>query len=251
MRGRLGLVFLLCVGAAAVVQATAVVVFRTETRIVLAADSRMTTRDAHGKERMSTVCKVRPAGRWWTTLGGYMGSSEATSVHPLVVRVLAKTRTMAEVEQALRTEVFPRMREDLRKASTGPAFDLFQPGLLSQIIVAGTNPNDPTLRAGLFWTTLVRRSPFELSTYWNECPSPRCGDGNLFVGASNDGPVRTLIKRPRPAWVERADTDAARRLITMQIATPHSQAGPPIDIVEITSTGARWVQPDPASLCGK
>jgi hypothetical protein len=95
----------------------------------------------------------------------------------------------------------------------------------------------------------VRTSPLELSAVWVTCPGPRCGDGTLFLGAGVDGPVRTLLKSPRPAWVERADTAAAGRIITEQIAATPRQVAPPVDVLEITSGGARWVQRDPLSRC--
>ena len=69
--------------------------------------------------------------------------------------------------------------------------------------------------------------------------------------AGLDGPLRELLKRPRPAWVEAATAEAAGRLIAMQVAHPGSEAGGPIDILEIDASGAQWVGRDAKSLCAR
>jgi hypothetical protein len=49
--------------------------------------------------------------------------------------------------------------------------------------------------------------------------------------------------------VEWANAAAARRIIAAQIAvTPH-EVSRPIDVLQITAAGARWIERDPGSLC--
>jgi hypothetical protein len=83
------------------------------------------------------------------------------------------------------------------------------------------------------------------------CPGALCDSpGRVLHGASVGGIIPDLlVKQPRPAWVERADAAAARRLIQMQIQRTPDMVKPPIDVLEITASGARWVDRSAMSTC--
>lgn len=237
------------------IAASAVVVFRSPARLVFAADSRR--QDQTG--RVDSVCKIRPAGRWWFTVGGFTTSADpAVDVMTLTARALAPAVTLTSARDALVAQVYPKVHAALSRARSRPGFaKLFEEGApVMEIVVGGTEPDAPTVVvAAIFDVTLKTVEPLALPARWLTCPGLWCPDGRLFHGASvatatTAGPVVERITPPRVSWVERGDAAAALRIIREQIAaTPRDVRGP-VDVLEVTAGGARWVERERGSLCG-
>jgi hypothetical protein len=229
----------------ATVQASAIIAFRTPTTVVLAADSLQSVTGDHDTPRL--VCKIHPSGRWWLLFGGFFSTEAPLPVFDVMSATRAAVRTahtLADVQTALTTDVAPGIRKALTDARGLPHFPtMFPPGSGSLIVVAGSDATDPTtLQVGVF--TLLVGEPFQLTERWRTCPG-MCPDGHLALGASMAaGPVLTRAKSvPR-------DAPSARQLIHAQIdATPTKVRGP-IDVLEMSAAGARWVGRDPATRCG-
>jgi hypothetical protein len=116
------------------------------------------------------------------------------------------------------------------------------------IYVAGMS--EGVLTVGSFGADVEAISPLTLVTYGSTCPGPVCPDGRLFLGNSiTSKPAIALLRAPRPEWVERGDAATARRLIELQADATPQQVGRPVDALEITMGGARWVDRSPASTC--
>ncbi len=90
-----------------------------------------------------------------------------------------------------------------------------------------------------------------LSASWLTCPGAWCdADGSVSYAASVDGrAVTAMTASPRPAWLQRGDAAAARRLIRAQIAATPDLVHAPIDVLTITATGAQWSSWDRLSAC--
>ena len=52
-----------------------------------------------------------------------------------------------------------------------------------------------------------------------------------------------------PAWLERGDSAAARKLIDLQLAATPDTVAAPVDVLEVTAAGARWVGREHNSEC--
>lgn len=239
-----------CACTAAPLQATAVVAFRTPTRIILASDSLVQTFHGATIDRRLT-CKVTSAGRWWTSLSGYMGTP-TLDVQAQIAAALASTRTLDAARDALMTQVYPQVRAAFEQQRQTPAFrQMFTAGQLAQsIVVAGTNADDSTLRLAVFIVVLDSITPLALTPAFLQCPGHWCPTGEVEYGASiAAGPLMALLTSPLAPWVARRDATAARRIITSQIQAAPTEVAGPIDVLQITSAGAAWVDRDPASAC--
>ena len=242
------LIVLALLVASARLSASAIIVFRTPTAIVLAADSLRVGTD--GQTRL--VCKIHRSGRWWLVFGGFFSTTDP--IQPLDVieltnREIATASTLRDVRMALEARVAPPIIATLTAAKGLPNFStLFPPGAVSAIVVGGQNPGDRTLRLGVFRINLAA-NVFRLTNTWVECPGPSCGNGIVTYSASVPGPARAKMRGPLLWWVALRNGAAARRLIEEQITATPMQVSRPIDVLEITTKGPRWMQPDRESLC--
>lgn len=241
--------------ATATVKGTAVIAIRTPERIVLAADSAAGVYPSADGERRSVPsgCKIRRAGRWWLLAGGFTGHPDRDA-RPALAQAIAAAETLpaalAALQAAWRRELLP----DVQASQSLYRGRLYRDGLpISQVIVAGIDRG--VLSVGLYGAWLQRREPFEVADGTATCPGRLCDDNAApyLWGSSVDGPLVTLIGTPasaRPAWLQRADAAAARRLIELQIAATPDRVGAPIDVLEVDADGrATWVQHDRASSC--
>ena len=108
---------------------------------------------------------------------------------------------------------------------------------------------DTTMTVGVFVVSLKAADPFEVAAQAGTCPGRlRPTGGYYLVGEPGDAPPYPLLKT-LPPWFQRGDAAAARQFITEQIAFTPPLARPPIDVVEISAAGARWVERDARSVC--
>jgi hypothetical protein len=221
--------------------ATALVVFRQPGRIILAGDSVFTVADG----TTYRACKVRRAGRWWFVVGGFINHGRETDTYTLVSTAISGTDSVSAALTAI-GGLSRTFYDGLKAAQSSPRSDL----PMLEIIVGGNDHG--VLTVGAYNVELKRREPFELSATSGTCPGEWCADGRVFFSASVDADkpaIRLMSMKPRPAWLQRGDAVAARRLIELQIAATPQSVGPPIDVLEITSSGARWVGRETASQC--
>lgn len=236
--------------AAPGLHATAVIAFRTAERVILAADSRLTGLSVDGeRSKPGATCKiVSSGGRWWVLSGGLMAAG-GLDIPALYARAVATSGTMrealAELARAYRARVHPAF------ASAGPIVARnFDPGdTMIAVIVAGVERGTvPTV--GYFSVTLKSQTPFAVDELSATCPGRLCPlNGRFAWSASVDSTMTDLIRAdPPPAWLQKADTAAAYRLIQRQIEKTPDTVSAPISILELTTAGARWVT-DPGSAC--
>ncbi|MCX6543788.1 MAG: hypothetical protein NTV05_05170 [Acidobacteria bacterium] len=251
--------FVLCLVAALAVSAlapclsaTAIVVFRQPTHIILAGDSVLAGRDDGQTEtRFLRSCKVRPAGKWWFVIGGFSRrvGTHAIDVYEVVEQAIAPTATMLDALEAIRRNAGPVYASLKASQSAKPAAS----GLpLLTIVIGGLDRG--VLTVGAFSFELQRADPFEATATLGTCPGPGCdADGAVFYAASvgADMPaVKLMNQRPRPPWLQAGTAAAARRLILLQAAATPTRVGGPVDVLEIRADGgARWMWRDAASTC--
>jgi hypothetical protein len=226
---------------AVVVEATTIVALRQPTHIILAADSLVVSSD--DPTFSSRACKLRRAGQWWFLVGGQMefGDGEPDSF-TLASRAVEHTTTMKDALDALVSQEGPHLQR--RFAALAVRYPTAKPFL--HVIIGGVEHG--RLMLGLFLVDLKQREPFELRV---QRLATQPDDEPLYYTGSVDWDALStkLMKKPRPAWLQRGDAAAARQLIHMQSVDTPTKVGPPIDVLEITTAGARWVLRDPESKC--
>jgi hypothetical protein len=239
--------------ATAIVDGTAVVVFRPDgTRIILAGDSFASILD--GTDTVVQVrrrdCKIHAAGPWWFLTAGFNGDATLTDIGPGLARRLAPTTSMVDALQAVQAEYRTTIRPRLVDArATYAAKFTGTPLPVLNVLVAGLDRG--VLTVGYVGVNLVAIQPFELRATVATCPGAMCRDGRLLFGSSQGGPVIDLIvQRPRPSWLEAGDAASARKLIEMQIVATPERVGAPLDVLEIRGDGrARWIDREASSAC--
>jgi hypothetical protein len=220
------------------VQATTIVAFRSDERIILATDSAALGLDDRTFIAGTIDCKVQPSGQFWTLYGGFM-ASDGLDLREVIGQRIANAKTMTEALNAIEEEYRKRLRALL--ASKSRLFEHRRPGEpVMVVIVAGQG----TL--GMFRVTVKQQEPFDVVE-----ASETHATGVYYNVASHPSPViDQFLKSPLPSWFRRADATAARRFIEMQIRETPDKAKAPIDVLELTPDGrARWIDRDPSSAC--
>jgi hypothetical protein len=225
--------------------ATTIVALRTPERVILASDSLVIVTSSAGAETTAQLCKLRRAGPWAFVVGGFIGLADR-DVFSLVARAITPTRTIADAVRAIRDQVQAELHDPLKRAFHDPAFTGFT---MLTVIVGGMDGETPAV--GMYTAELQSRAPFTLTISGATCPGAWCPDGVVVTTFSiAEGPATQFIRaRPRPAWLDRGDAAAARRLIALQVADTPMKVGGPIDVVQIDRQGARWIGRETTSLC--
>lgn len=231
-------------------KATAIVAFRTPERVVLAGDSLVIHSAATGTSPRR-ACKITQADKWFLLLGG---AEQIAGTRRGDIDVVARLRNALSGAATMREAVavlghaWEGLRADAAMFVAAPAGrEVVEGGPLFQAVIGGVEAGVPTI--GFFGVTLTTRTPAVFAESAVVCPGS-CMDGHVFAGWSRtDGPVVTLIRAPRPLWLDVGGPAAARRLIEMQVKATPKFVGGPIDVLEITTIGARWIGRDPASSC--
>jgi len=214
--------------------ATTLVVFRTQGRIVLATDSAAVSLDGQERRHVTAPCKIAKSGRWWFINGGFF-QPDAVADRIAGATTIQAALTALDADQSLRDRIVAN-----RGLYTGR-----QPGSpLMTVVIA-----DSTLSVGVFMVSLKTAEPFEVVAESGTCPGALCPTGGYYlIGEPGDAPPNPMVKA-LPPWFQQANAAAARRFITEQIAFTPQLAKPPVDILELTAAGPRWVDRGPGSAC--
>jgi hypothetical protein len=230
------------------IHATAIVALRTHNRIVLAADSlAITYRPTEMTGAKQTTCKVYRAGRF-AFASGSMLSGGKVNIASAVARAIRNAATieaaLGEVAGVWTKQVLPVVQG----YSNDPTLlSRFHQGAVMSIIVATMDGAIPKL--GAFQTSLVSTSPVRFTTQRWSCPGSACPDGGFAVLGTSRGGAMNEVIRTKPAWLLSGSPGAARQIIDLEIIKTPGFVSAPVDVLEITASGARWVNRDPKSAC--
>lgn len=218
-------------------------------RIVFGADEATTAGDgtvAGGN------CKIRQSGRW-IVLNAGLSRVGAVDVFDAATDAVARTRTMDAALRAIESTYQQTIEPALARQAATPEFDVLFPkpdAPIIQLRVGGLDRG--ALTVGAFVVGLVSRRPFRTETRRATCPGDVCDpDGRLIdsAAAAAEPAVALVSRRPYPAWLDRADAVAARRLLRMQAAATPERVRAPFDVLEIRADGRatwRWRSACPA-----
>jgi hypothetical protein len=76
------------------------------------------------------------------------------------------------------------------------------------------------------------------------CPGIPCGNTGhpIIISTGQEDAIRSEINSlSRPGGLPANDAETARHLVEMEITARPDKVGPPISIVQINNSGARWI----------
>jgi len=214
---------------------TAIAIFLRPERIVFGSDSRVCSRDEDGGTWTGSAQKIRRAGRWNYLVGGYIAHPGATrDMFTIVDAAIRDATTIRAAMEAVYRDVSVMIVDAfaaLHRRGQVPMLQVFVGGVEGGRLVVGH------LEA-----KVTGHDPFRVSCgagVSTEGYGDANGEISFTATVADDGPALTLMQAPRPAWVQRGDIEAARRLLALQCAATPDLVAAPIHILEITATGSR------------
>jgi hypothetical protein len=224
--------------------ATAIVCIRTPDAIAIAADSLGTF--TGGETR--PVCKIQRAGRFFFAVEGLAedpgrGFSPRSEINrALATDSIQTVDSVARIVAAALQQDFGRelsalaaqAPDDLRRALASP------PGVLLVGVDAGT----PTAVAFHLQTTPKTSWPGAITTEWRRCPGVDCPQGHFTFFLGPHGGIDAYIAEHGSALAMLPE-EAARFMVDLEIQRRTRDVGGPIDVLTVTSRGARWITVKP------
>lgn len=225
---------------------TAVFVIRTPNEIVVAADSRSVS--GNDTPDPEPICKIRRFSDAYIVVNGIskdtpsgydvfsslnvasqrkgLLADKIAAFEPLVKRPLEKA-----LNRLKREEPIAFKRNAIEIAPLGINFFGLERGVL-------------VLYNRRFVVSLLPNNEVSVNIERHGCPSADCPDGIAFVtvGAAE---FKERFARENPNFLKGDLVEAARKFVQMQIDTKVVDVGPPIDILQITKRGAKWIQKKP------
>ena len=251
------LVWLILFGlfSSTVIYATTIVAIRTNKNIVLAADSKEYTLATASQPRsVQSVCKIRQSGSVFFTTAGLRRTHNPQTGQVLfnlddeISAMIASGGTFSQIADRIMSSIPPRLQAVYDQRA----------GVFPTITVILATTEDGILKLIRCRFEPVERYviPFgfgmQVAASRADCPES-CKDGYMLWV---DGEVQALgefLDQLNSAGTERNIRDVikrsladpvavARELVQMQIDAKGDIVGPPIDILQITKGGAKWIQ---------
>ena len=223
-------------------EATTIVVVRTTTEIVIAADSKVT--DAYG-ESLDDSCKIRQVGNLFIGFEGFVRDKKTGFNVPEIARQALQLKPNASPQEkvgVLTGFITSALFDELIKVRSHSP-DVFQIKLLGRtflrLVIAGFDKNRPVDFVRQFRMTPIA-GKFAVTVVPDDCLDDCKGEVvTRFLGetAAIDG-----LPEDTPDFWREGLVVGARRLVEMQIMARSEYVGPPIDILQISAKGGKWVQ---------
>jgi hypothetical protein len=233
------------------VRATTIVVARAPNEIVIGADSKVT--DTFGNDLNKRACKIRQVGNLFIAFEGLEIDPKTGFNLPEISTSALKlkpTASAAEKTSILTGFLVTRLSSELlwvknhepetyvRKIAGGQMF--------LRIVVAGFEKARPLVFVRNFRALEISPQKIGVTVIADDCLDD-CPNGVVtrFFGETEaiDG-----LPEETPDFWKSGLSDGVRKLIETEIAARSEYVGPPIDILRIDRSGARWIQKKPE--CG-
>lgn len=225
------------------IHGTAIAAIRTSNQIVVAADSRaVNEKNDPLNER---ICKIVDLGKVFVAVHGMSDHRPSGfSALSILPHATANAQTVAEILDRLElliNEPLSLALEDLRRSAPivfkQNALDMAPLGF----IFVSLERDTPVLASLRFTVAGPGTGPVKLIAGKRYCPGPDCPDGraSVLVGSRDD---QELFKRTHPNFWDGDLVEVARAFVQMEIDKGLVDVGPPIDILQITKAGPKWIQ---------
>jgi hypothetical protein len=226
---------MIAAGAAA---ATSLAVIRTDTEIVIAADSRVTKLSS--KDSMPDMCKVRQTGNAVAAFVGLVSSStgrRTTSFDAVgtVDAILDGRGTLAEKAEKIKAALGGQLGKVLGSASRAVLDELN--GFVLGVVIAGEDEEEQVLKLHYVQFTVGRVGG--LASSISLCPGEGCPHGVVRIMAP---PAHNLeLRTDGVHW--------AHDYVKSQIDRDLPTIGGPLQLVRLTHQGLNWI--DQPLICSK
>ena len=248
----LALLLLPLLSPAPAARATTVVAVKTPTEIVIGADSKVT--DAFGNDAGRQACKIVQAGTLFFAHEGMArhrltGFDVARVAREALLRA-APDSTAAErvgaMTGALATELFAELPR-LKRLDPDTYRAKVEGRVFLKVLVAAFERGRPLLFVRHFRAAHARADIFGVTVTPDDCLAD-CGaeEGARVTRLLGETEAIEGLAEETPGFWEAGTADGVRRLVETEIAARDAYVGPPVDILRIDRTGARWLQKKPA-----
>lgn len=232
-------------------RATTVVAVKTPTEIVIGADSKVT--DTYGNAFERQACKIVPAGAVVFAYEGMArdrqtGFDVARTARAALLsrRVATAAERVGDMTGALASALFAELPR-LKRLDPDTYRAKVEGRVFLKILVAAFEGNRPLLFVRHFRAAPARADIIGVTVTPDDCLADCVGLGapyvTKFLGESEA--IEGLAEETPGFW-DRGVAEGVRRLVETEIAARAEYVGPPVDILRIDRSGARWVQKKPA-----
>ncbi|HEY0385799.1 MAG TPA: hypothetical protein VGC64_07290 [Pyrinomonadaceae bacterium] len=242
------LVFLLLLVAGRAA-ATTVVAVKTPLEIVVGADSKVT--DTFGNAFAGSACKIVQAGNLFFAYEGLARDRRTGFDITKTARQALQLKPDATVSERVSiltglvaTELFAELAS-LKQHDPETYREKIEGGqTFLKILVAGFEGDDPLLFVRQFRAVQLNSQPAGVSVVPDDCLAD-CREAVVIRSLGETAAIEDLPEETPGFWAE-GITEGVRRLIETQIAARSEYVGPPVDILRMDKTGARWIQKKPS-----
>ena len=238
---------LLLLSVSSLCAATTIVVARSQTEIVIGADSKVT--DTFGNDLKKPLCKIRQAGNLFIAFEGLKENRQTGfnvldfSLKALQRKPRASALDRVSILTALLTSrLFTELRflkqhdqETYVRKILGKTF--------LRLIIAGFEHDRPLIFVRQFRANQINEQMVVAESIADDCLVNCQGEiVTRFLGETEaiDG-----LAEETPGFWGKGLANGVRQLIQTEIAARDEYVGPPIDLLHIDARGAEWIQRKP------
>jgi hypothetical protein len=242
---RLLLLLLLCAGRVA---ATTIVAVKTPALIVIGADSKMT--DTFGGGVGNQGCKIVQAGNLFFAYEGLARDRRTgfdivkIAAAALAVRPQASPAERVSIMTGFITSRLFAELPDLKRHDPETYREKVEGGqTFLKILVAGFEGGQPLLFVRGFRAAPLNGQAIGVSVLPDDCLAD-CGGAVAVRMLGETAAIEGLAEETQGFW-SGGIAEGVRRLIETEIAARSEYVGPPVDLLRIDPTAARWLQKKP------
>jgi len=215
--------------------ATTIVIIRTRTHIVIASDSKAQYQGDQGAPQVCKIAKQNEtyfvvAGLARDTYRGYLASRTIASA-------IARGQTLDEQANAVEADMLHALTTELTQLRTDD-----QPGF--NFAVSGEAPSSialVTMEAGIpkvvVFSFLYDKATGKLTSRRDSCPGTCTGDDFIIQ-------LGRALSEEEVSKVTGSASRMAKTLVELEIQRDPTNVGPPVELVELRTSGPEWLQDD-------
>ena len=219
---------------------TTIVLIRTPDQVVVAADSVGTFVAPGGMTKVESVCKVYQIEEQYFVVGNFVNDARNGFGVPVLVRNAWRKGDGAQKNvEAARDAILAEFRsrplyareivQESNKTKYPPD------NVITTVVFFGLHEKIPFVRG---WAFELNQESGEITATEDACPGPNCPNGVRLFWVGQHANIQKLVA----GGFRGAPVDTARSLVQAEIDNHAPGVGGPIDIIEISTGGSRWVQ---------
>lgn len=219
----------------------------TPQKLVIGSDSKITMVKKRDILGIKTSCKIKQHGSFFFTAAGLTEGRKNSQVIFSVGMFVTKASAVGQGIQEIATAFAILIREPFKQAMQkikreNPAFykERIEGKAPLQVAFAGFEDRTPVLVIIYFKVQSMASGRVSISQHGGSCPGETCNE-KVEKALLGENEEMTRITEADPEWWNPDLVGGVRKLIQAAIEDKPDTVGPPIDILEIDSFGARWV----------